>query len=65
MPDGKQLGGGVLFTTDPAQVRSFGTFHKKALFLDGKSIALVMDDISVDEILYIHIADDDFVHGLL
>ena len=25
MPDGQQLSGGVLFTTDPAQARSFAT----------------------------------------
>ena len=34
MPDGKQLSGGVLFTTDPAQARSFAT-----VLLVGESLA--------------------------
>ena len=34
MPDGEQLSGGVLFTTDPAQARSFAT-----VLLVGESLA--------------------------
>ena len=34
MPDGKQLSGGVLFTTDPTQARSFAT-----VLLVGESLA--------------------------